>query len=261
MTQLEEQLRELGRDLTLDHPVADIIVRGQVIRHKRRLQIISGAVAAGIVLAVATAGLSAIASRSSQVLSSGVPSGTKPGWSAQAIGLTPGELRTTNKICRSSREGEPLRSTPIAATALGSGASLLLYHEDGLLWTCETTGHAGGTGAGPWPSTPVNNEIPLADLCSTTLTVAQVLGTPVGSHTRYPGYHLVWGRAAAQVSGVVVTADGRSRSAGMADGLYFALVPSREGVDLNARTTPTPTVTAIAYSDSGTVLGHDKQAC
>ena len=67
------------------------------------------------------------------------------------------------------------------------------------------------------------------------------------------------GRVAAEVKSVVVTVDGRDASAGMANGIYFALVPTK--VVINPSPTFAPTVTSVAYNDNGDDIGDDQQTC
>ena len=261
MNDVEDRLRGFGDSMTLDRGVSDVVARGTALSRKRRVSAVASSAALGLVVVAGAVGVHNMGSQASIDPSSGVPSGIPDGWGPRAINVSPIVLAAARDTCRSVRESEPLDGPPLAATSIGNGVDLLIYRSNDLVWNCEviTTGAASGAGGGsnPISASPLGADKPLADTCSTTVASAMVTGTTPGDRGKYPGDYLVWGRVSPDVDGVVVAVDGDRVKAGLAGGIFFALVPTN--TQLDSISTPLPTISSTAYSASGDVLGHDTE--
>ena len=258
MTVLEDRIRELAADATLNRPISEVVARGRVIRRNRRRTYVSVAAAAAAVVTASAAGFGAFRASESDWVD-GAPAETAVGWPQDAISLDTETLLVADDACQAvSGAMRPPSRPPIAATSLGDGATVLIYRDESTLWSCVTRGSAAGLGAASLSNTGLTRDAPLADVCSTEVTAAQAAGTPIGDRTQHSGYYLVWGRAASNAASVVVTVDGQRATAGRGQGLFFALLPTT--VDLNAPTTVVPRVSATAYSDAR-VLGQATASC
>lgn len=259
MTVLEDRIRELAADATLNRPTSEVVARGRVIRRNRRRSGISIAAVAVALVATGTLNFGDFTASESPDWANGAPPGTPAGWPEDAINIDAETLRVADDACQAvSGAYRPPSSPPIAATSLGDGANVLLYRDDSTFWSCITRGNSTTVGAASLSDAQLTPENPLADACSTEVTSAQVAGTPVGDRTQHSGYHLVWGRASSDAASVVVTVDEQRAATGRSHGIFFALVPTT--VDLNAPTTPIPAVSATAYSDSSQ-LGRASASC
>ena len=252
MNDLDDLLRDSGRDLTLHAPLSDVTVRGTTLRHRRNAR--RGALTATAALALVGGGL-AVAATTGSDGSTDAPGGdlVAAGWSSSLQGLPAADQAAYTALCRTEGNraiesgvaaGIPAAATgifdtaPVATTPLAppsDAVAALIFKSDGAFATCVIRLEPDGD---PYAAS-------LQSLPHYRETGEHV--TPTGGVFGNAQWALSAGVVGPDVAAVHVVVDGTPVGATVESGIYAVAVPTATRQSYRA-------ATVEAYDADGDLL-------
>lgn len=249
MIDLDERLRDTGRDLVLQTPLTEVTERGLALRQRRRARRAGVAVAASAAL---VGGMLAVTNASTRP----EPAPTardlvSAGWSSSLNSLPATELRTYADLCSEmahsldgfhgvppSPAGEAFDATPVASARVSAGTgelAVLVFHDAESFATCVVD-----------PDGPDGAFVTMSQYLPRLKRTGDHV-TPTGTYGS-TDLAVATGLTSAEVTDVRVTVAGKPVAATVEDGIFAAVVPSRAGRETMLG------ATVAAYGADGALL-------